>query len=86
MCGVVMLIDIVEVKVLDGYKLFLKFENNVKGEVDISKIVPFEGVFEKLKDREYFEKVSIDKKVGTICWENDAHIAPSTLYDYIQSK
>lgn len=81
-----MLVDVVEVKVLEGYKLFLRFENNVQGEVDISKIVAFKGVFKKLKDREYFKKVVVDKEVGTICWHNGADIAPCALYEYIQRK
>lgn len=81
-----MLVDVMEVKVLEGYKLFLRFENSVTGEVDISKIVPFKGIFERLKDREYFKKVVIDKEVGTICWDNGANIAPCALCEYIQRK
>lgn len=80
-----MLVDIVEVKVLEDYKLFLRFEDNVKGEIDISKVVPFKGVFEKLRDKKFFSRVTINKEVGTICWENGADLAPCTLYDYLNN-
>jgi Protein of unknown function (DUF2442) len=81
-----MLVDVIEVRVLDGYKLFLHFENNVEGEIDISEIVPFKGIFERLKNKEEFSKVTINKEVGTICWENGADLSPCVLYEQISQK
>ena len=81
-----MLYDIVEVKVVKNYILYVRFEDGTSGEIDISKIVPFEGVFSKLKDPSYFKTVRVDKDLGTIVWESGADIAPDYLYSIISHK
>ena len=81
-----MLYDIIEVKVLKNYTLFLRFENGVEGSVDISSIIPFEGVFSKLKDVEYFATVAVNKELGTIVWDNGADLSPEYLYSIISHK
>ncbi|NGX48615.1 MAG: hypothetical protein K940chlam5_00203 [Candidatus Anoxychlamydiales bacterium] len=81
-----MLFDVVEVKVIENYKLFLRFENDVQGEVDITKIVPFKGIFSKLKDKEYFATVYVNKELGTIVWDNGADLSPSYLYSIVINK
>jgi hypothetical protein len=81
-----MLYDIVEVKVVKNYILYIRFENGLSGEVDISKIIPFEGVFSKLKEPAYFGTVRVDKDLGTIVWENGADLAPDYLYSIISQK
>ena len=75
-----MLKDITEVKLLDGYRLFLRFEDGAHGEVDISRMIPFEGVFLPLKDPEKFREVRIDRELGTICWPNGPDLDPDVLY------
>jgi len=81
-----MLYDIVEVKVIKNYVLFVRFENEVQGEVDISKLVPFEGVFAKLKNQKYFATVYVNKELGTIVWDNGADLSPSYLYSIVTNK
>lgn len=71
--------DIIEVKVLNEYRLFLRFEDGKSGIVDIAKLVPFKGVFEPLNDKKFFSTVSINTELGTICWENGADLAPEYL-------
>ena len=78
-----MLYDIVEVKVVKNYLLFLRFENNVQGEIDISTIIPFKGIFSKLEDLEFFATVYVNKELGTIVWDNGADLSPSYLYSII---
>lgn len=78
-----MLHDIVEVKALHDYVLYLRFDDGRNGTVDLSKMVPFKGVFAKLKDKHYFSQVSINKESGTICWQNGADLAPEVLYQSI---
>ncbi len=78
-----MLIDIIEVKVVKKYILYLKFENGIEGNIDISKYIPFEGVFEKLKNLEYFSTVNVNKELGTIVWDNGADLSPNFLYSII---
>ena len=76
-----MLIDVVNVKILDGYNLLLHFNDGNSGKVNVEKIVKFEGVFSSLKDYDFFTKVRVNSDIGTICWENGADIAPDFLYN-----
>jgi hypothetical protein len=73
--------DIVEVRVLGGYRLFLRFEDGVEGEVDIAEVIPFEGVFARLRERTEFQKVFVDPEWGTICWPGNLDLAPEPLYE-----
>ena len=81
-----MLYDVVEVKVIKNYTLYLRFENGVQGEIDISKIIPFKGIFPKLQNEEYFATVYVNKDLGTIVWDNGADLSPSYLYSIISSE
>ncbi len=78
-----MLYDIIEVKVIKDHILYLRFENGVEGEVDITQIVPFKGVFKKLQDPQYFKTVQLNQELGTIVWDNGADLSPNTLYTAI---
>ncbi len=75
-----MLKDVVEVQPLDGYRLRLRFEDNVEGIVDISQLVKFQGVFAPLRERDFFLQVHVNAELGTICWPNDADLDPDVLY------
>jgi hypothetical protein len=55
-----MLKDVIKVKPLKNLRLHLEFEDGVKGEVDISKLVKFKGVFKPLKDETFFVKVKVN--------------------------
>lgn len=78
-----MLVDIVEVKPLDGKKLFLKFEDGKEGSVDLNELTDFTGVFEPLKDDDYFRRVTVNPELGTICWPNDADLCADVLYSKV---
>ncbi len=75
-----MLKDVIAVHPLDSYRLHIRFEDGVKGVVDLSEIISFTGVFEPLKDRAYFVQVYVNTDIGTICWPNEADIDPDVLY------
>ena len=77
-------IDVIDVKVLEDYKVKLQFEDGSVGVVDISKVVPFEGIFEPLNDKHFFDQVSVNPDIGTICWENGADLSPTYLRAKIQ--
>lgn len=79
-----MLVDIIEVKPLSAYHLYLRFEDGTSGEVDISKIIEFKGIFAKLADTNYFATVKVNPELGTICWENGADISPCILYNRLK--
>lgn len=72
--------DVVEVRYVREYIVWLRFQDGTSGEVDIQP--SFKGpVFEPLKDIEYFKKVRVDSEIGTIVWPNGADVAPETLYE-----
>ena len=77
-------VDVTRVKVLSDYVLHLEFDDGSVGDVDISKLVPFKGVFEPLKDIDFFSRVSINTNIGTICWDNGADLSPAYLHENIK--
>lgn len=75
-----MLRDIVSVKPLSGYRLWIRFEDDSQGEIDLSQIIRFEGVFAPLQQHDFFEQVAVDPEIGTIFWPNGADLDPDVLY------
>lgn len=74
-------VDVIKVKVLRDYELYLQFDDGRQGNVDISKLIPFKGVFAPLKNKDFFSKVSINSDIGTIYWENGADLSPAYLLE-----
>jgi hypothetical protein len=81
-----MLKDIVEVRPIEDYRLFLRFEDGVEGVVDVATMVRFDGVFAPLRDRDEFRRVCVNPEVGTICWPNGADLDPDVLYAHISGQ
>ncbi|MBN1886897.1 MAG: DUF2442 domain-containing protein [Thermoflexales bacterium] len=81
-----MLQDIVSVRPLSSYRLYLVFEDGAEGEVDVSQLVSFTGVFAPLQDPAYFALVRVEPELGTICWPNQADLDPDVLYAAITSQ
>lgn len=75
-----MLKDIVEVRHLGGYRLQVRFEDGVTGELDLGATLQFRGVFAPLKDVAEFAKVRVNPEFGTIVWPNGADLDPDVLY------
>ena len=72
-------IDVIKAKFLKGYTLHLQFDDGTQGNVDISKLIPFKGVFKPLKNKDFFARVFVNSDIGTICWENGADLSPTYL-------
>jgi hypothetical protein len=81
-----MLKDIVDVTPLPEYHLRLRFDDGVEGVIDVASVVKFSGVFDPLKDQVYFETVSLNPEIGTICWPNGADLDPEVLYSLISGE
>jgi hypothetical protein len=81
-----MLKDIIDVTPLPEYHLRLRFEDGVEGVIDVASLVTFSGVFDPLKDQAYFETVSLNPEIGTICWPNGADLDPEVLYSVISGE
>jgi hypothetical protein len=73
------LVDITGVEVIGEYRLRLTFEDGTVGDVDLAGR-PWSGVFEPLRDPEYFARVTVDREAGTIAWPDGLDIAPEPLY------
>ena len=78
-----MLRDIVEVRPLDGYRLHLRFEDGVNGDIDVSDLIRFEGIFAPLRDPHFFQQVRVHPELGVICWPNGADLDPDVLYSRV---
>lgn len=69
------------VTVLGHYRLRLLFEDGTVGDVDLSHLAQRSGVFEPLKDPDYFRQVRVDPEGATIVWPNGVDLAPEPLYE-----
>lgn len=75
---------IIEARVSGRFRLYLAFSDGVCGEVDLEERLKAKGgVFEPLKDPDYFALGKYDPDAGTVVWPNEADIAPETLYDLV---
>jgi hypothetical protein len=75
---------LVEAEPLDGYGVHLRFADGLAADVDLSYLLEFGGVFAPLRDIGFFRELTIDDGGNTVCWPNEADIAPETLYDKVQ--
>jgi hypothetical protein len=81
-----MLRDIVTVQPKGNYRLRLRFDDGVEGEIDVAAMLPFEGVFAALRDPKVFGAVKVDPALGTIVWPNGADLDPDVLYAVVTGK
>ena len=80
-----MILHTTEVKPLAGYRLFLRFNNGVAGEVDLSG--ELEGdVFEPLRDPAMFYTACQQTVMRTVAWANGADLAPEFLLNLMRTQ
>ena len=77
---------LIDAKPLDGYKVHVRFEDGTAADVDLSYLLDYGGVFEPLRDLDFFRRLRADSEAGTIVWPNEADIAPETLYAHAQRR
>ena len=70
--------DIIEVKALKQYYIYLKFSNGEEKIYDMKEHIEKIKYYQKLKNREYFK--NIKTRGDTIEWENGEDVAPEKLY------
>ena len=74
-----MLVHVVEATYRGGYRVWLRFDDGLDGEVDLSAEI-YGELFEPLKDPEYFARFVVD---DTLTWPNGADFAPEFLHERV---
>ncbi len=77
-----MALEPVSVEAREGYKIWLKFNDGVEGEIDVSDVVDYEW-FKPWQDREVFEDVRISSQLG-ITWNDDVNMSMCTMSLYAE--
>lgn len=78
--------DAILVKPLNNHRLFVRFEDGAEGEIDVSALVTFSGVFAPLHEKTAFDKVRVNRELGSIEWECGADLDPDVVYSVITGK
>jgi hypothetical protein len=73
---------LIEATPLDGYQVHVRFKDVTAADIDLAYLLDYGGVFEPLRDRDFFRQLRADPEGGTIAWPNDADIAPETLHEH----
>jgi hypothetical protein len=73
-----MLDRIVAVEARPDYRVWIKLEDGLEGELSLAHLVG-QGVFAAWGDEAGFRKVFIDSESGTIAWPGDIDLAPDVL-------
>ena len=78
-----MFLHVKEAKYLHDYVIWLKFNNDTQGEIDLKDEL-YGEVFEPLKDLKKFKNFMVDKDLCTIVWERGADLAPEFLFEKLK--
>jgi hypothetical protein len=93
---------LLEAKPTEGYAAHVRFEDGTEADIDLSYLLDYGGVFEPLRDAEFFRTLRIYTQGQTIYWPRDpampegeeyediasvqADIAPETLYAHARRR
>jgi hypothetical protein len=78
--------NIENAKYQNDYKIFITFDDGIKGIVDLKSFLLNQdcGVFARLRDKEQFKNFTIDSHALT--WGDDLDLAPEFLHDLLVRK
>ena len=68
---------VVAARANDDFSLDIKFDDGSVKRFDVRPYLEY-GIFQELKDRDYFKRVKV--AFGTVQWPNEQDISPETLY------
>ena len=63
----------------DDYTLLVDFIDGKRKRFDMKPIIARGGIFERLKNLDFFKKAHVDR--DTVAWDDIIDIAPESLYD-----
>ena len=73
---------IVACKPRPNYRVWIRFEDGLAGEVDLSHLVG-QGVFAAWESIEFFNQVHIDPRTDTLAWDDEIDLDPYVLQEKI---
>ena len=73
---------VVEVKPLDGFRLWVRFRDGKVGTIELANEL-WGPMFEPLKDPDLFFQASVNPDLETDTWPNGADLAPEFLYQQV---
>ena len=68
----------VEVRALEPYRIWLRYDDGVEGEVDLADMAG-DGVFAAWEDHSFFSEVRLGP-CGSIVWSDDLDLCGDALY------
>jgi hypothetical protein len=71
---------VTKVRARPGYRLWVRFDDDSEGEIDLSHLVG-KGVFERWADPGEFERVFVDPDTRTVAWPGGIDLCPDSLYE-----
>jgi hypothetical protein len=77
--------ELLEVKPLPGYRVWLRYADGVQGEVDLSGLVG-KGVFSAWQTAGFFDQAFIDKESGALAWPGGIDLCPDSLYEELTGR
>ena len=78
-----MIAHIEEARYLDGYRIWLRFDDGAEGEVDLSRDLAG-PVFEPLRRPEFFRSFQLHPELKTLVWPNGSDFAPEFLHGKLE--
>jgi hypothetical protein len=73
------MIKIIEARVLDSFRLHVKFSDGAEGEVDLSALAG-QGVFAAWNDPAFFGRVQIGSSGRSLDWSDQIDLSADSLY------
>ncbi|MFI5228794.1 MAG: DUF2442 domain-containing protein [Gemmatimonadales bacterium] len=77
------MLDVIEVRYVHDYVVWLRFDDGTQGELDLRAELWGE-MFEPLQNLDVFRRVSVNPDTGTIEWPNGADLAPEFLMEHLR--
>jgi hypothetical protein len=73
------MLNIVNAKYIDEFKIYIEFNDKKKGEVDLKEFINTTPIkpFKQLQDMKKFQNFRVDY---TLIWDEDLDLAPEYLY------
>ena len=73
------MIKIIEARVLDSFRLYVKFSDGAEGEIDLSALAG-QGVFAAWNDPAFFGRVRIGSSGRSLDWSDQIDLSADSLY------